>query len=264
MRVELLEPHGFCAGVKGALALARANPKAYCLHELVHNEQVVEELRRGGMRFVADISEVPEGESVIFSAHGVSPAVRDAAERRRLKIIDATCPFVAKVHRDARAFAAAGLAVVVIGHRNHAEVVGIVGEVANAYVYPELPPKGASIGIVSQTTMNADDVAQIVEELRHDYDVRSCAQVCHATKERQDAVKRFRGEALVVLGGANSSNTRRLAEVAQCKAYRVGTMDELRALDLRGAQSVGLTAGASTPEEFFDEACAWLRQCDIR
>lgn len=260
MNVEVLEPHGFCAGVKGALSLARANPSAYCLHELVHNEQVVERLRSGGMRFVDDVSEVPEGEAVVFSAHGVSPAVREAAAKRRLRILDATCPFVAKVHRDARAFAEAGLDVVVIGNRRHAEVAGIVGEVApsRVYVYPELPPPGARIGVVSQTTMNADEVAATVESLRSRYQVETSAQVCHATKERQDAVRNFRGDALVVLGGANSSNTRRLAEVARCPAYRVASMDELRALDLRGVASVGVTAGASTPEDFLHEAVAFL------
>ncbi len=253
--VTVLEPHGFCAGVKGALALAKAHPKAWCLHELVHNGQVVGELRSGGMKFVESVDEVPEGETIVFSAHGVSPAVRREAQARNLKIVDATCPFVAKVHRDARSFAAAGLPVVVIGHPNHAEVIGIVGEVeGKAYIYPDLPPKGAKIGVVSQTTMNADDVAATIESLKADYEVVTSAQVCHATKERQDAVKNFRGDALIVLGGANSSNTRRLAEVAACPAFRVGTIEELRALDLGGAKAIGVTAGASTPEEFLREA----------
>jgi len=260
MTLEILSPHGFCAGVTGALELARRHPSAYCLHEIVHNDLVVGELRAHGMTFVESVNDVPEGETVIFSAHGVSPRVRAAAEARHLKIVDATCPFVAKVHRDARAFAAKGLAVVVIGHKDHAEVAGIVGEVERAYIYPDLPPKGARIGVVSQTTMCADDVAQIVENLRRDYIVEAAAHVCHATKERQDAVKAFDGDALVVLGGANSSNTRRLAEVARCPAFRAGSLEELKALDLGDVRRLGLTAGASTPESFLEEAAKELKE----
>jgi len=265
----VLEPHGFCAGVKGALERAGRNPGAYCLHEIVHNDIVVGELRNAGMKFVESIDEVPPNETIIFSAHGVSPAVRAEAEARGLKIVDATCPFVAKVHRDARSFALAGLPVVVIGHAGHAEVKGIVGEVlavegASAYVYPDVPEEGAGIGVVSQTTMNSDEVARILEGLRGKFKVKTSAAVCHATKERQDAVKNFEGDVLIVLGGANSSNTRRLAEVARCKAYRAGTMEELKALDLSGAGHVGLTAGASTPEAFLNEAVEFLEKEQVK
>ena len=264
MTIETIEPHGFCAGVTGALRKALALPGgAYCLHELVHNELVVDELRRRGTKFVESLEEVPRGATVLFSAHGVSPAVRAEAVERGLKVVDATCPFVSRVHAAARSFAAAGLPVVVIGKANHAEVKGIVGEVEDAggraYVYPDLPD-AERIGVVSQTTMNADDVEAIVAELRGRYAVETLAEVCGATRERQRAVKAFRGDALLVLGSASSSNTRRLCEVAPCRALRAATMDDVRALDLSGVERLGVTSGASTPEDFFAEAVRHLRR----
>ena len=268
MRVEVIEPHGFCSGVKGAVEKARralsAGGPVWCLHELVHNKTVVGELKGLGMRFVESLSDVPDGGTVLFSAHGVSPAVRERAVERGLKVVDATCPFVERVHRAARDFAAKGMPVVVIGNPSHAEVRGIVGEAANAVVLDpsqprarELPPK---FGLVSQTTMNADEVASLVAELRESHEVETMAEVCNATKVRQDAVKAFSGDALLVLGSANSSNTRRLCEVARCRTFRAGTMDEVRALDLSGVEELGVTSGASTPESFFREVVSFLRR----
>ena len=258
LNVVPLSPHGFCAGVTAALRKAMSMRGVYCLHELVHNELVVAELLRRGFRFVSSVEDVPEGETVLFSAHGVSPAVRTAAAARRLKVVDATCPFVERVHRAARAFAARGLDVVVLGNASHAEVCGIVGELGRAYVYPDLPPPGRRIGIVSQTTMNADEVDRLAASLGRRYEVETAAEVCNATKDRQDAVKAFRGDALLVLGSATSSNTRRLAEVAPCRAFRAGTMDEVRSLPLAGIKTLGVTSGASTPESFFTEVVEWL------
>lgn len=261
MKLEILEPHGFCAGVTAALKKALALKDVWCLHELVHNELVVASLRERGFRFVEDVEEVPEGGTVLFSAHGVAPAVRETAAKRRLKVVDATCPYVERVHCAARSFAARGLPVVVIGNANHAEVRGILGEVGeNAFVYPALP-SARRIGVVSQTTMNADEVAAVVAELRARFEVETAAEVCRATKERQDAVKAFRGDALLVLGSGNSSNTRRLCEVAPCRVLRAGTMDEVRALDLEGVRTLGVTSGASTPEDFFRAAVAALEGC---
>lgn len=277
MQVEVLEPHGFCAGVtaalRKALALVRdgAADTVYCLHELVHNEIVVGDLTRRGFKFVESVADIPEGATVLFSAHGVSPAVRRAAAARRLKVVDATCPFVTRVHTAAREFAARGLPVVVIGHENHAEVKGIVGEVSDVAGHspaitansPTLSTDlgGAqTIGVVSQTTMNADEVAALVAQLKERFTVETMAEVCNATKERQDAVKAFDGDALLVLGSANSSNTRRLMEVARCRAFRAGTLDEVRALDLRGVRRLGVTSGASTPESFLAEAVAYLKE----
>ena len=273
MRVVAIEPHGFCAGVTAALRKALSLLKTsrpsgsapvYCLHELVHNEIVVGELKRRGMVFVESLDAVPEGATVLFSAHGVSPAVRADAEARRLKVVDATCPFVAKVHRAAREFAARGLRVVVLGNPAHAEVKGIVGEVSDAVVLSSASDFGLAsdvpLGVVSQTTMNADAVAAAVERLRGGYDVETMAEVCNATKVRQDAVKAFTGDALLVLGSANSSNTRRLCEVAKAaKVFRAGTLDEVKALDFAGVSVLGVTSGASTPEDFFTDVIGYLK-----
>lgn len=264
MKVEVIEPHGFCAGVTGALKKALAQGKGtYCVHALVHNELVVAALERRGMRFVDGIDEIPPGSTVLFSAHGVSPRMRSAAEFRGLKVVDATCPFVARVHRAARTFAEKGLPVVVIGKASHAEVRGIVGEVEDAggraYVYPDLPD-AAKIGVVSQTTMNADDVEAVVADLRKRFEVEADADVCGATRDRQRAVKAFSGDALLVLGSQSSSNTRRLREVAPCRTMTAATMDDVRALDLSGVVTLGVTSGASTPEDFFVAAVRHLRE----
>ena len=277
MRISVIEPHGFCAGVTAALrkavavaaeaqeAAADGEPRpVFCLHQLVHNEVVVNDLKNRGFSFVESVEDVPDGAVVLFSAHGVSPAVRARAAERGLGIVDATCPFVERVHRAARDFAAKGLPVVVIGNPSHAEVRGIVGEVDGARVIDpsaplprDLPPK---FGLVSQTTMNADEVESLVASLREDHDVETMAEVCNATKVRQDAVKAFGGDAIVVLGSANSSNTRRLCEVAKCRTFRAGTMDEVKSLDLSGVKELGVTSGASTPESFFRDAISFLRR----
>ena len=275
MKVEVLSPHGLCGGVNAAiakaLALARDRRTAepvYCLHELVHNEIVVGELKELGYRFVERVEDVPEGATVVFSAHGVSPAVRAQAEARHLTVVDTTCPFVAKVHAAARAYAKKGLPVVVLGDADHAEVRGIRGEI-EAACGPRAasPVPGGRLGVVAQTTMNADEVARQVEELRRTYDVVTTADVCRATKERQDAVRRFCATAapdaaVLVLGSKTSANSRRLADVAAAcgvTAFSAGTMDELAALDFSGVGTLGVTSGASTPERFFDEAVRFLK-----
>ena len=272
MKVEVIEPHGFCAGVTSAVQKALSMESAFCLHEPVHNELVVGELRSRGFRFVEDIEDVPDGETVLFSAHGVSPVVRRRATEKGLVVVDATCPFVARVHAQARELATRGLPVVIIGNRDHAEVKGLRGEVETAWVYPDLP-SARRIGVVSQTTMNADDVAAIVAELRRTYDVETCAAVCNATRERQAAVRAFCDRAkaadgtcaVLVLGSANSSNTRRLAEIAEScgvRAWRAGTRAEVAAADFTGVDLLGVTSGASTPETFLIETVAELARRD--
>ena len=262
MKVEAIAPHGFCAGVTGAVRKALSlKTGAYCLHELVHNELVVAGLKSRGIIFVESLDEVPSGATVLFSAHGVAPFVRRRAEDRGLLVVDATCPFVTRVHKSARGFSAKGLPVVVIGHPAHAEVKGIVGEVgeSGAFVYPDLPD-AKRIGVVSQTTMNADEVAKIVAQLKTRFEVETTAEVCHATKERQDAVKAFCGDAILVLGSVQSSNTRRLCEVAPCRTFMAGTMDEVRSIDFSGVETLGVTSGASTPEDFFESAIGYLKE----
>ena len=274
MKLEILNPHGFCAGVKSALEKARrlaiSGERVYCLHEIVHNEIVVSELKDRGFVFVEDLSEVPEGATVLFSAHGVSPAVRREAEVKGLKIEDATCPFVARVHKAAADFHADGLQVVVIGKPSHAEVKGILGEAPGAIVISTLEdadrltfPDGdlRKVGVVSQTTMNADDVAASAARLSNRFEIESVAEVCNATKERQDVVKAFDGDAILVLGSANSSNTRRLSEVARCRSFRAGSIDEIKAINFSGVDRLGITSGASTPESFFRSALEFLRSC---
>ena len=252
-----------CAGVNAAIAKALRLRNVYCLHELVHNEIVIGELKDLGFRFVDRIEDVPEGETVVFSAHGVSPAVRAIAKARKLKVVDTTCPFVAKVHKAAKAFAERGLPVIVLGDPKHVEVRGIAGEIASATTRGRVGyGAGDRIGVVSQTTMNADEVERQVAELRRKYDVETMAEVCHATKERQDAVKRFTGDAVLVLGSRTSSNSKRLKEVAEqngARAFLAGSMDELKAIDFGGVERLGVTSGASTPERFFMEAVKFLR-----
>lgn len=274
MKVEALEPHGLCAGVNAAIAKALKLRDVYCLHELVHNEIVIGELKDLGFRFVERIEDVPKGATVVFSAHGVPPKTREVAKARGLKVVDTTCPFVARVHRAAKAFADRGLPVVILGDPRHVEVQGIAGELPGGAFSPAedggVPGRRKTrIGVVAQTTMNADEVARQVEELRKTYEVETMAEVCRATKERQDAVRRFcaggrgaGGRAVLVLGSATSSNSRRLAEVAEqngARAFLAGSMDEVRAIDFGGVGTLGVTSGASTPERFFMEAMRFLR-----
>lgn len=272
MKIEVIEPHGLCAGVNAAIAKALRLRNVYCLHELVHNEIVVDELKGLGYKFVDRIEDVPDGETVVFSAHGVAPSVREYAAAHGMKVVDTTCPFVAKVHRAARDFARRGLPVAVIGDPRHVEVKGILGELPSgmALKVGRCRGGGGRIGVVAQTTMNADDVARQVDELRGRYRVEATADVCRATKDRQDAVRAFCAHCateggtygVLVLGSRMSSNSKRLAEVAKecgAKAVMAGTMDELATANLSGIARLGVTSGASTPERFFIEAVRYLQ-----
>ena len=282
-KVEILDPHGFCSGVKAAIetafrALAVSGAEVYCLHELVHNEAVVADLKARGMHFVDDLVEIPQGATVLFSAHGVGPSIRREAIRRGLTTIDATCPFVARVHRQVRDYAARGMPVAVIGHSEHVEVRGVVDEardagaqvavVAGPEDVPDLAfPTGARIGVVSQTTLSSDAVSRVLGELRaryRDVETTPASEACMATRDRQDAVKAFAsrgGDGVLVLGSAKSSNTRRLAELAEAggaRAWRVATLEELAASDFTGVSVLGVTSGASTPESFFVQSVEHL------
>lgn len=286
MKVEVLEPHGFCMGVRAAIekalhALAVSGP-LFCLHELVHNESVVADLRARGMQVVVDLAEVPDGGTVLFSAHGVGPDVRQEAARRGLRVIDATCPFVARVHRQVRIEAARGLPVVVVGHADHVEVRGIVGEAqdAGAPVFvvathadvAALPfPAGTEVGVVSQTTLSGEVLRDVYTALRgRGLHLRTtpASEACTATRDRQEAVRTFvarGGDGVLVLGSASSSNTRRLAEIAEmggARVWRVATDAELSACDFTGINTLGITSGASTPEPFLERARRELnRRC---
>lgn len=280
MRVEVLEPHGFCMGVRAAVekasrTLSLSSGKAvYCLHELVHNEQVVADLKARGLRFVESLDEVPDGATVLFSAHGVALAVRAEAQRRELAVVDATCPFVARAHRAVRDFAARGVPVVVVGRAEHAEVRGVLGACDSARVVstPEevvaLPFPEGPVGVVCQTTLSSGTVRTVLDALRARYprlETPPAADVCTATRDRQRAVADFvrgGGDGVLVLGSIGSSNTNRLVEVARAAgaafAARAGTLEEIRTLDFAGVRRLGVTAGASTPEDFFRCAVAAL------
>ena len=282
LKVVVLEPHGFCTGVKAAVetalrALSVSRP-VFALHDVVHNEAVAADLRARGLCVVASLADVPDGAAVLFSAHGVAPAVRAAVARRGLRAVDATCPFVARVHRQVRAYAARGLPVVVVGHASHAEVRGVVGEAQDAgaavavAAVPEdvaaLPfPPDAAVGVVSQTTLAGDVLRDVAAALRARFarvETTPAAEVCTATRDRQEAVRRFvahGGRHVLVLGSAASSNTRRLAEIAAkggARVWRAATWDELAACDFAGVDTLGLTSGASTPEAFLDQVRARL------
>lgn len=282
MTIEILEPHGFCSGVKAAVEKAlhalsaSASEPVYCLHELVHNEAVVSDLTARGLRFVDDIQEVPPGARVIFSAHGVSPAVREEATARSLQIIDATCPFVARAHRQARDIVARGLPVLIIGHAGHVEVQGVWGEVValggcgaivrTAAEVKTLPPLGR-VGVVCQTTLTVAVIQEVMDALRgrgFEIERQRASEACTATRDRQEAVQRFvqaGGDGVLVLGSVNSSNTRRLAEIAQAagaRAWRVGNVADLARCDFSTVRRLGITAGASTPEKFLQDVLSVL------
>jgi len=268
VKVLLAAPRSFCAGVDRAIEiverlLEQHGPPVYVRHQIVHNEHVVRRLEGLGAVFVEDESEIPEGEICVLSAHGVAPSVKLNAEARGLKVVDATCPLVNKVHAEARTYADSGHLVALVGHANHVEVIGTLGERPEATVVVETPeqaralPTDRPIAVITQTTLSLDDVAPIVDALA-DHVGGSLRRphaddICYATQNRQDAVKAIapRVDVLVVVGSPNSSNTNRLREVAQNRgvpAYMVDRAEELRPEWFEGRTRVGVTAGASAPE----------------
>jgi 4-hydroxy-3-methylbut-2-enyl diphosphate reductase len=269
----LAAPRGFCAGVDRAIdivemALAVYGPPVYVRHEIVHNRHVVEELRTKGAVFVDELRDVPAGSVVIFSAHGVSPAVRQEAKERGLRALDATCPLVTKVHLEALRYARDGYRIVLIGHRGHVEVEGTLGEAPEAIVLVENVadvarlelPDPNRVAYITQTTLSVDDVHEIVAALKRRFPnihEPAKADICYATQNRQDAVKELarRCRTILVVGAPSSSNANRLVEVAEVRGARarlIEAAEDIRAEWLEG--DVGLTAGASTPEHVV-QAC---------
>ncbi len=277
MDLYIAEPHGMCTGVARALKIAaqtlndHPGETLWCFHEIVHNEHVVAMLRQRGARFVNTLSEIPQGARVLFSAHGVSPAIREEALTRQLEVVDATCPFVAKVHQEACAFAQRALPIALIGHKGHDEVVGILGEAPNAIsviestndveALAEHLPQGATLAVLSQTTISQSMFDERLAELTaagFSLTFPDKRDICYATQERQLAVRDLaqRVDHILVLGSRNSSNSKRLAEVAQaagCSATLIASPEEVDTLDLSAVQKLGLTSGASTPEELFNQ-----------
>jgi 4-hydroxy-3-methylbut-2-enyl diphosphate reductase len=269
----LVGPRGFCAGVDRAIdivemALQVYGAPVYVRHEIVHNRHVVDDLRGKGAIFVDELADVPQGSIVIFSAHGVSPAVRREALERGLRTLDATCPLVTKVHLEALRYAKDGYRIVLIGHRGHVEVVGTMGEAPGSIVLVESVadvealelPDPSRVAYISQTTLSVDDVRTIIEALKRKFpEIREPAKadICYATQNRQDAVKELaqRCQVILVVGAPTSSNANRLVEVAAARGtrpYLIESADDIRPEWLVG--DVGITAGASTPEDVV-QAC---------
>ena len=277
----LLKPRGFCAGVVRAIDIVRIaletfGPPIYVRKEIVHNRYVVEELTAKGAIFVDSVEEVPPGERVIYSAHGVSPEVRDGSQARRLRVIDATCPLVTKVHVEAVKYAREGYSIILIGHRDHDEVIGTLGEapeVTQVVGSPEqvdalIVPDPNRVAYLTQTTLSLDETADIIAALKAKYpkiEGPAASDICYATQNRQTAVKdvAHQTELLLVVGSDNSSNSNRLVEVARNHGTAAHLIENYKAIDpkwLEGVTNVTLTAGASAPECLVEEVVAYLSQ----
>ncbi|MBI3681759.1 MAG: 4-hydroxy-3-methylbut-2-enyl diphosphate reductase [Acidobacteria bacterium] len=279
-RILLLTPRGFCAGVVRAIDVVRIaldvyGAPIYVRKEIVHNRHVVDELRGAGAVFVEELSEVPLGARVIFSAHGVSPAVRREAVDRALKVIDATCPLVTKVHLEAMRFARKGFTIVLIGHKDHDEVIGTLGEAPEFSVLVETEedvarldaPDPSRICYLTQTTLSLDETRGIIAALKERFPFIQgppAQDICYATENRQLAVKAIapRCQALLVVGSQNSSNSRRLVEVCEnmgVPAYLFDDASEVQPVWLEGVTTVAVTAGASAPENLVSDLIESLR-----
>ena len=280
MRVVLAQPRGFCAGVERAIeivekALDRYGPPVYVRHEIVHNKRVVRELTARGARFVEELDEIPDGAITIFSAHGVAQSVEDTAADRSLPVLDATCPLVARVHKEGQRYAERGFEVVLIGHEGHPEVIGTMGRIPGtvhlvqdagdvATLAPGTPDR---LAYVTQTTLSVDDTRAVIDALKARFpniagpDVKD---ICYATQNRQAAVRRLSEsvDLILVVGARNSSNSNRLREIGAEEGTPSHLVEEVDAVDpawFDGVTAVGVTAGASTPEPLVDEVIDRLR-----
>ena len=281
IELVLASPRGFCAGVDRAItivekALQIYGSPIYVQHEIVHNKHVVQRLRESGAIFVENIDEIPLGARAIYSAHGVSPAVRKIAERRKLKVLDATCPLVTKVHGEAQRYAQKDYTIILIGHHKHVEVQGTVGEaperiivVGNLEEVDSLAvPDENKVGYITQTTLSLDDTAEIISALKKRFPKihgPTKNDICYATQNRQNAVKALSKEVdlVLVVGAPNSSNSVRLLEVARMtgiKARRIESVEELNPEWFKGIRSIGVTAGASAPEDILQGVVLGLKK----
>lgn len=280
-RIVLASPRGFCAGVVRAidivnLALDAYGPPIYVLNEIVHNRYVVEELKSKGARFVKTLDDVPENGRVIFSAHGISPDVRKRAKKRHLQTIDATCPLVTKVHLEAIKYKKENYTIILIGHRDHEEVVGTMGEAPeNIHLIGTVEEvdqlnfgPNAKIAFLTQTTLSLDDTREIIERLRARFPQikgPNVDDICYATQNRQNAVQQMAKctDLVLVIGSSNSSNSNRLVEVAQkagAESYLINSSESIDPKWLEKRSSIGITAGASTPETLVMQVVEHLRE----
>ncbi|MEK6347163.1 MAG: 4-hydroxy-3-methylbut-2-enyl diphosphate reductase [Burkholderia sp.] len=283
--ILLAQPRGFCAGVDRAIeiverAIAMHGSPIYVRHEIVHNKYVVEDLRKKGAIFIEELEEVPAGNTVIFSAHGVSKAVRDEADVRGLRIYDATCPLVTKVHVEVAKMRQDGVDIVMIGHKGHPEVEGTMGQVERGMHLVESVedvlalelPDPERVALVTQTTLSVDDAAEIIAALKRKFPaIREPKKqdICYATQNRQDAVKFMvpQCDVVIVVGSPNSSNSSRLREVAEKRgvdAYMVDSPDQIDPAWVAGKRRIGVTAGASAPEVLAQAVIARLRELGVR
>lgn len=280
LKLILARPRGFCAGVEMAIeclerALRLYGPPVYVYHQIVHNRFLVEKYRQRGVTFVEDVADVPECSTLIYSAHGVSPDVRERALLRRLNVIDATCPLVSKVHAEARRFSGSGFQTFLIGHRGHDEVVGILGEAPGKIRLLESEEDVARLEVtaapraayLTQTTLSVEEAERIVGALRArfpDLEGPRRSDICYATQNRQEAVRDLApcSDLAIVVGSRNSSNSARLVEVARAQGVPARLVDGPEEIDpewLRGVSTLLLTSGASVPEELFAAVVDWFR-----
>lgn len=284
MKLLLSKPRGFCAGVDRAIeiverALALWGAPIYVKHEIVHNKHVVDGLRKKGAVFIEDLNDVPEGERIIYSAHGVSPEIREQAKARNLIEIDATCGLVTRVHSAVKRFASKGHHIILIGHRNHVEIVGTAGEAPGATTIVECPEdvealpfdQDEKLFYITQTTLSLDDVRDIRDALHAKYpgiETLPSSSICYATTNRQMALREITDETdlVLVVGDPQSSNSNRLVEVARvrgCEAYLINDESEIQLEWLKNAKVIGLTAGASTPEEIVSQCIDRLMELGV-
>lgn len=289
MQLKLANPRGFCAGVDRAIeiverALTLFSAPIYVRHEVVHNRAVVESLKDRGAVFVEELSDVPDGSIVIFSAHGVSKAVKEEADKRDVKVFDATCPLVTKVHLEVTRLSKKGIECILIGHAGHPEVEGTMGQYeyqhgGNIYLV-ETPQDVLNLKIknsdelayVSQTTLSMDDTSEVINALRVKFPKIAGPKkndICYATQSRQDAVKSLSqvADLVLVVGSPNSSNSNRLREVAQrqgASAYLIDSADEIKTQWLDNCRQIGVTAGASAPEYLVEEVVTFLKNKGVK
>ena len=280
VNILLASPRGFCAGVKRAiemveLAIKKHGAPIYVRHEIVHNKRVVEDLIKKGAIFVEELNEVPKGAKVIFSAHGVAKEIKEQAKKFNHLTIDATCPLVSKVHKQTENYSKKGYKVILIGHKGHPEVIGIQGQINNEIIIIQneseaqnlILKKDINLAYVTQTTLSIDDTKNIITILKRKFPSiigPELEDICYATQNRQVAVNKLadNSDLVLVIGGENSSNTKRLAEIVQKKnipVYRISCAEEIQKNWLNDKKNIGITAGASSPEVLITEVINYLK-----